>query len=231
MSTFIKLMLLCATVIVIGCASSSFRPIQPVATLLNFPEVNTVTIKELGDTLLVKSDKSTRDAIKVHNSISFSRFGQVITFPAGEYVASNENPEDIVYTGEGVWIVAGRPFGGGFVISKLIQHKQINDVRVWMMDPSQGSNRSGKNITFSKSKVVWEGQPYFQQELIYNGKSGNNIKFLYRELSDNTMRATFNQDIQYDLNESNVIGFKGSRIKVIEATNRQIKYVVLKPFP
>ena len=45
------------------------------------------------------------------------------------------------------------------------------------------------------------------------------------------MRPAFTQDIQYDLKESNIIGFKGVRIEIIEATNRHIKYKVLNSFP
>jgi len=40
----------------------------------------------------------------------------------------------------------------------------------------------------------------------------------------------FNNDVDYDLNESKVIGYKGARIEIIEATNELIKYRVLKNF-
>jgi hypothetical protein len=45
------------------------------------------------------------------------------------------------------------------------------------------------------------------------------------------MRAPFSQEIQYDLADGNIIGFKGVRIEVIEAANTQIKYRVLASFP
>ena len=74
-------------------------------------------------------------------------------------------------------------------------------------------------------------EPKFKQELIYNGCSSDNIKFLYREFTENMIRAPFNQEVQYDLNEGKIIGFKGVRIEIIEATNIQLKYKVLKSFP
>ena len=43
-------------------------------------------------------------------------------------------------------------------------------------------------------------------------------------------RSAFSQEVQYDLEESNVIGFKSVRIEVIEATNSRIQYKVLQPF-
>ena len=63
----------------------------------------------------------------------------------------------------------------------------------------------------------------FRQQIIYNGKVDNNIKFIYREFSNDMARAPFSQQMQYDLGESKIIGFKGARIEVVKAT-KQIDY-------
>jgi hypothetical protein len=68
------------------------------------------------------------------------------------------------------------------------------------------------------------------QEFIYNGKVNNAIKFTYREFVNDLARPAFTQDLQYDLNESNIIGFRGLRIEIILATNTNIKYKVLNNF-
>ena len=44
------------------------------------------------------------------------------------------------------------------------------------------------------------------------------------------MRAPFTQEIQYDLKEGNIIGFKGARLEIIESSNSSITYKVLKMF-
>ncbi|EJI85939.1 hypothetical protein AEST_10210 [Alishewanella aestuarii B11] len=43
-------------------------------------------------------------------------------------------------------------------------------------------------------------------------------------------RAAFSTDVEYDLNESNIIGYAGARLEVISATNTEITYKVLKHF-
>mgnify|MGYP001043013533 CR=1 FL=1 len=53
---------------------------------------------------------------------------------------------------------------------------------------------------------------------------------MYREYINDMARPAFNQELQYDLNESNIIGFKGLRIEVILATNTKIEYKVLSSF-
>ena len=71
---------------------------------------------------------------------------------------------------------------------------------------------------------------YLKQEFIYNGKVGNAIKFSYREFVDDLARPAFTQDLQYDLTESKVIGFRGLRIEILSATNTKIEYKVLTHF-
>ena len=56
------------------------------------------------------------------------------------------------------------------------------------------------------------------------------MKFLYREFSGNTNRAPFAQEVTYDLNEGEVIGFKAARFRIMKATNTEIQYQVLEPF-
>ena len=70
----------------------------------------------------------------------------------------------------------------------------------------------------------------FQQTLLYSGKIGNKINIGYREFSNSMVRPAFNNDVQYDLSESSVIGYKGARLEVIEATNEFIKFKMLQNF-
>lgn len=70
----------------------------------------------------------------------------------------------------------------------------------------------------------------FQQTLIYNGKVGNVINIGYREFSDNTARAAFSNEANYDLNESKIIAYKGASIEIISANNQNITFKILKNF-
>lgn len=70
----------------------------------------------------------------------------------------------------------------------------------------------------------------FQQTLIYSGRIGDRITLGYREFSNSLARPAFNNDVEYDLNESKIVGYKGARVEVIEATNQEITYKVLSNF-
>lgn len=82
-------------------------------------------------------------------------------------------------------------------------------------------------ISFSPIDLFVIGS--MRQEFIYNGKSGSTLKFTYREYKDDFARPAFFQDLTYDMNESNTIGFRGMAIEVIEATNSFIKFKIVKP--
>jgi len=52
----------------------------------------------------------------------------------------------------------------------------------------------------------------------------------YREFSNNLARPAFNNTVEYDLTDSKIIGYRGARIEVIEATNEFRKYKVIQNF-
>lgn len=70
----------------------------------------------------------------------------------------------------------------------------------------------------------------FQQTLIYSGSDGKVIKLSYREFTGGMARDAFSNGVEYDMDKSNIIRYKGAEIEVIKYDNRSITYKVLKPF-
>ncbi len=70
----------------------------------------------------------------------------------------------------------------------------------------------------------------YSQEFLFNGSKGTILSFTYREFIGNVARPSFFQSVEYDIQKSNIIGFKGLRLKILEHTNTFIKYEILKPF-
>lgn len=71
---------------------------------------------------------------------------------------------------------------------------------------------------------------YFQQHLIYGGGHGEKINMIYRELIHSAARSAFDHEVEYDLSESKIIGYRGARVEIINATNSEITYRVLRHF-
>ena len=66
----------------------------------------------------------------------------------------------------------------------------------------------------------------YRRELIYQGRDGDNLKLFYREFNDDFRRPAYDQEVQYDLGESEYIQFKGLTLLVEEANNEYLVYTI-----
>ena len=69
-------------------------------------------------------------------------------------------------------------------------------------------------------------------ELIYSGRSGNEIALSYREYASGTegtfARPAFYQDLKYDLATSDRIVFRSLELEIVEASNAGVRFRVLR---
>jgi len=70
----------------------------------------------------------------------------------------------------------------------------------------------------------------YQLEFIYGGKTGDILKFTYREFIGDIARPSFFQNIEYDVSVEKIIGFKGLRLKILDSSNTSLNYEILRNF-
>lgn len=86
-------------------------------------------------------------------------------------------------------------------------------------------------VSYKQSSTVDFANSYrMQRTLIYSGRIGNRVKLGYREFINGFARDAFSNEAEYDINESKQIGYKKALIEVIDASNTQITYKVLRNF-
>jgi hypothetical protein len=92
------------------------------------------------------------------------------------------------------------------------------------------SNIAGQVIDQAKCFADYDFNPNqpgsSKRELVYLGQSGETLRFKYREYYDNLVRAAFSNDLTYNIAEDNVIGFRGARIEIIDASNTELTYLI-----
>lgn len=216
-------------VIFAGCSTPK-QHIAPDMRIVDVPPLGQDRISELGDTLVRKGRIWTYDGISLENTVTGGGFPfKKLTLRPGNLKATMYDDEWIYYTTEKLEVsdtMIGTLFQmGGLAIRKAAD----KDIKIHM--GAQHLFTPEPKPILKNMQITDIDRPSFSQELIYNGRVGDTLKFLYREFSSDHIRAPFSQDVQYDLKDGKIIGFKGVRIEVLEATNIRMKYRVLSSFP
>lgn len=213
-----------------GCAGSPTY-LHPVPKKFSYPPLEREVTVSLGENLLRQGLSSEVRAIDVYNEVSISLANLMPNkYIQTGYVGSSTDkaifqPED-----------KGRAFSSLLSSAMLVVNENANLACVY--DPSMGLLLEATDCS-SLNNVKAQGKIYdktiydssaFQQTLIYTGKVDNRIRFTYREFSGNTARMPFSTEVEYDLNENNIISYQGATIEVIKANNRSVTYKVMSNF-
>jgi len=207
-----------------ACAAPKYNYMANVVAISE-PPLNSINSSQVGDVMLRQGKYKEHDAIFVKSQTSA---GWAYTIHPGYYLKHGEDELAEYYQ-------AGGGDEAGYIEKaaladpwKTIMAKKEKPILcvVTVFNAAACGNESG----FERQKKSILTQDSFQQTLIYSGKVGSKINIGYREFSGSAARPAFNNNVEYDLSESNVIGYKGAQVEVIEATNQYIKYKVLRNF-
>ena len=227
-----------------GCMTFSELYISPggiTTTITRSPDINQVSTAELGDSVATYRLRSTMPGARLIQQSSAQEYvnGMKPIVPAQELTFLGKNGEYNVYSAANCPVAVLGNFGA-ISMSDMCPLYFQNDPSTedWRVTTSfnQGSTFQEKQFQMSPPPIIEKfskeilNEPNFSQELIYNGRIGSSAKFLYREISSGMLRPAFSQEVQYDLGEADIVGFKGARIRVIDATNQSITFELLQPF-
>lgn len=210
-----------------ACATPTYN-YQAVTTEISDPPLNSVNSKQVGDDLLKQGKYREHDAILLTGPVEAS---WAYTVHPGYFLKIGEDQANKYYR------VGGAGEETGYVqkaaladpVQSLMVKKETNTLCVITVFNVAACGDGGKQ-SFDEVKKPIITQDAIQRTLIYSGKSGSKINVGYREFSGNMARPAFSNDVEYDLSESNQIGYKGALLEIIEATNRLITYKVLSNF-
>lgn len=219
-----KVIFLLFTLNLFACASPDFN-YRPKSTQISEPPLETVNTAYVGDVMLRQGRYMEHESIFVKSKIDV---GWGYDLLPGYYLKKGEDKKTVTYypgggdeAGHVQKSALADPWKAVMGYKEEDKLCVITAFNVLSCENTANFERRNKPVLSSDS---------FQQTLIYSGKVGDKINIGYREFSNSMARPAFNNDVEYDLNSSRVIGYKGARLKVIEATNEYIKYKVLRNF-
>lgn len=207
------------TLLFTGCTTVSYNKNSNIVRHIDYPEINKIISANIGDHMLMKGVLVEEDVLVVQNFIE----GTLYKIPPRKYFQLGEDSKQVFFSADGII----KSFLADPYQALSVEKNQNKEICVITVFGGKGCYQG----EFKIDKQVSEKSNSFQQTLIYSGKIGNKINIGYREFSNSTARAAFNNDVEYDLSDSKIIGYKGASLEIIEANNSSIKYRVIKNFP
>lgn len=213
-----------STMLLAGCANKPAYNYVPQTSSFSMPPLGEIMSVNVGDHMLKQGVSVQRAVLHVLQPSEIGNYD----IPSGVYQKIGEDEKFHYFqgfSGQTNFITVGL-FNIPAADASLRLEKKTNKMCIL------------RNIEFTmcgtisvkiEDEVVSDNAS-FQQTLIYSGKIGNTLNLGYREYSSSLARPAFNNDVVYDLSEGNIIGYKGSQIEVIEATNKKITYKVISNF-
>lgn len=214
-----KILLCIVSIFLVSCGVQT-KYITPENITTYSPELNETNNSEIGITLVSKETGYKYNAIKISKGRKAKPGYIVSDIKEGDvFIHDTHTTKYNLYSNQtdksyGIAI----PKIGGHAIIYFNNGVGINFIKIKDI------------IEYKETFAPVSKKEYFKQEFIYNGRVGNALKFIYREYIDDLARPAFTQDLQYDLSESKIIGFRGLRIEVVNATNTNIEYKVISHF-
>lgn len=178
--------------------------------------------KEVGEAIFQEEEGYFSDAIKVTKSSNIKGTSKPVEIQVNDIFIHKETVNKSRY-------FYSEPNDKGTLYAIVITAKNKQRFLRYEMSGWTGYDFE-EPIEYIETKAPNKDKNYFNREFLYTGKNGNVVKFTYREFSNSLARPAFYQDVEYDLNESNIIGFRGMRIEILEATNTKINYKILNGF-
>lgn len=216
---------------VTGCASPRYN-YSSTTEAISRPEIGSVNTARLGDELLVQGTATLLDGIIVPPNTRVAGY----MLQGGFYAQVGQDDRFTYHS-----FVLGAQSGAA---ASMMNTGTLTSNP--LLDPPQSirAARDGSELCvitifnlagcrerpFERHQRPFVSADHFQQTLIYNGRVGDRIMFAYRETSGNYARPAFNNEVEYDLATSNVVGYRGAELEVIEATNTEITYRVISNF-
>jgi len=219
-----KLLLLITVITLVSCASTN-QLVGYTSKKVLIPEIDMIEKGQIGETLIKYEKLDSKPAILIDNVPDVKFFGTKIPYQKGDVV-----PLQVIKKSSKIYYNESYRYGSFNNYYGIEVYNDEEETKYVVMTDFKGSISNTKltpELLISEAIFTKFGEGYYKEEFIYNGKVSNSIKFIYRQYINDTARPAFTQELQYDLNESNIVGFKEMRIEIIKATNTGIEYKVL----
>jgi len=228
-----RIVLLSLSISLAACASTPTPNYIPISKAISFPALNVETTASLGEDMVSQGVYTEADGIEIfgENNIKGYRlspgfYPQIAQDKDNTYHSYENRP---TRDGSGYIISAHDFLSLPLAIPQSIRASKSKQETCVIAGGLSGPICDTEHA-FRRTRKPSLSDRDLQQTLIYSGRVGDRIRIGYRESSGTMARPAFSNEAEYDLSTSKEIAYRGARLRVIEADNQKIRYVVLSNF-
>lgn len=192
------------------------QPVAPQTEELNPPPTGEVATASMGEHLLDQGRLTRKTVLELKEPITGSH-----QLRPGVYGIKGRDDDKQSFSA----VVENRP-----------PRERVQYVAVYHDEPDKlcmVTIYSTKSACYERDFVIREqilGDASYRQTIVYTGLVGDRLRLSYREYADDMERPSVSNDVEYDLTSSTIISYRGAQLEVIEASNEEITYKVLRGF-
>ena len=196
-------------------------------TNYNKPDVGTETEVYLGDRMLTQQEGEWKECITPKKSYTKEQGGWTGIYKANQPICKKEyKSKDYLAT------YPNASSRNGAIATNQVRWREKKGSYSLCQCTSRCvyciKNLSEDDVEAGETFIYSENS--FQQTIEYAGRSDQILKFNYAEFTGGFARQAFSREFQVDLSNGNIAAYKGAIIEIIDATNVQIKYKVIRNF-
>ena len=232
----------------VGCSSS---PIVPYTenqsddlSLINYPPQDELIKKNIGETMIKSGHLELRDALNITKQTKFNKAvgdssawtcaltvePQTI-FLRGKYQTQKKEAECYGMVNTRRTLADGSTnfnCPGAPLITADICKESNGSIFMAFLAQRAELKQDFENLQFVKQAS--SSKDNFVQEIVYNGRDGNKVSFVYKEYSKNPSKPDFFQEFHSDISNGASVIFKTAKFQIISATGSSIKYKLEQSF-
>ncbi|MBF0381929.1 MAG: hypothetical protein HQL69_12980 [Magnetococcales bacterium] len=219
------LFLASAALIISACAKPS-GSYSPKISKVSRPPIGDIITVKTGENMLTHGNYHEEKYLTLPNKVTIK---WAYTLLPGKYNLIAENDESRFY------VPAKNVENGGKINKSSIADswqsiQAYKSLKKICVVTTTDNTMCKFDVKYTQVTIPYFGDQGFKQALVYNGKKENKISIGYRTFHNNNPQTRFNNTIEYDLDKSNIVVYRGAQIEVIEATDKDIKFSVIKSF-
>lgn len=220
-----KIFLLAA--VAFGCHAYGAENTLYEETIYNQPGVGVEAEAYLGDRMLSQAKGEWKECITPVKTFSKKTMGWLYLYKGGEPICKSELKDKYYFPTYNNAVGHGNDMGVQVRWKKKGKKSSLCQCQMGLCGGcakklSEDDVKDGETFIYTNNS--------FQQTIEYAGRSGDILKLNYSEFSDGWARQAFTREFQVDLSEGPIAAYKGAIIEIIDATNVQIKYKVIRNF-